>query len=202
MNGRTYRSVLSYHLGIPLFPLSRPCSACSRVFHGDVFDDHAVSCSGTVGVKHRYNLVRDTLLDICFRSAISVAKEVDVGLIDAHDKPLRPADLLLYSRGWDVCVDLTGSSPLTQSAMADYAPGRVVVDAARRKYAKYQNLCEERVYGFLPFSFSSLGKLETGAVALLKRIQKILVSQDAVRRAAAHIFSRIGFVIAKGVEPR
>ncbi|KAL6575177.1 hypothetical protein OROMI_012462 [Orobanche minor] len=201
MNGRTYRSVKSYQLGIPMFPVSRSCSACSRVFHDDVFGDHAVSCSGTVGVKHRHNLVRDTLLDIYFQSRISAAKEVDVGLIDGHDKPFRPADLLLYSwdRGRDVYVDLTGSSPLTQSAMADYALRRVVIDAVRRKCAKYQDLCEERGYGFLPFSFSLLGELETGAVALLKRIQKISVSEDAGRRAAAHIFSRIGFVIVKGV---
>ncbi|KAL9247624.1 hypothetical protein vseg_021038 [Gypsophila vaccaria] len=201
MNGRTYRCVLSYRLGVPLFPVVRPCSACSRVFDGDAFGDHAVSCTGTVGVKHRHNLVRDTLLDICFRAGISAAKEVDVGLSDGNGKPLRPADLLLYSwdRGRDVYVDLTGSSPLTHSALPDYAPGRVVADAARRKCAKYQVLCEARGYGFLPFSFSSLGELEGGAVDLLKRIQRISVSHDARKRVAAHIFTRICFSIAKGV---
>ncbi|GJU95123.1 hypothetical protein Tco_1319879 [Tanacetum coccineum] len=46
---------------------------------------------------------------------ISAGKEVDIGLSDGHDKPLRLADILLYSwdGGLDVCVDLTGSSPLT-----------------------------------------------------------------------------------------
>ncbi|CAL1412206.1 unnamed protein product [Linum trigynum] len=48
MNGRTYRSVLSYRLGVPLFLVSRPYSACSRVFDGDVFGDHVVSCVGIV----------------------------------------------------------------------------------------------------------------------------------------------------------
>ena len=141
---------------------------------GDIFGDHAVSCAGSVGLKHRHNLVRDTLLDICFRSGISAGKEVDIGLIDELDKPLRPADLLLYSwdRGLDVCVDLTGSSPLTQSGMADFVPGQVVENAARRKCVKYRELCSAKGYGFLPFSFSSLGELHSDAIDLLKRVQK------------------------------
>ncbi|KAL9230876.1 hypothetical protein vseg_006169 [Gypsophila vaccaria] len=98
-----------------------------------------------------------------------------------------------------MCVDLTGSSPLTLSALPDYAPGRIVADAARRKCAKYQVLCEAHGYCFLPFSFSSLGELESGAVDLFKRIQRISVSHDTGKRAAAHIFTRICFIIAKGV---
>ena len=201
MNDRTYRCVLGYRLGIPLFRVTRPCSACSRVFEGDIFGDHAVFCAGIIGIKHRHNLVRDTLLDICFRSGISAGREVDIGLVDGHDKPLRPADLLLYSwdKGLDVCVDLTGSSPLTQSALADFVPGRVVTDAAQRKCAKYQGLCTARGYGFLPFSFSSLGELDTDAVTLLQRIRKFSMTQDAGARAAAFIFTRISFAIAKGV---
>ncbi|KAL9226128.1 hypothetical protein vseg_001975 [Gypsophila vaccaria] len=201
MNGRIYHCVLGYQLGIPLFLVVRHCSVCSRVFDGDAFGDHAVFCSGTVGVKHRHNPVRDTLLDIYFRAGISAAKKVDVGLIGGHGKPLRPADLLLYSwyMGRDVCVDLTGSSPLSNSAFPDYAPGWVVADAARRKCAKYLALCEARGYGFLPFSFSSLGELEGGAVDLLKRIQRNSVSHDAGKRVTAHIFTRICFSIAKGV---
>nr|GEZ63864.1 hypothetical protein [Tanacetum cinerariifolium] len=48
------------------------------------------------------------------------------------DKPSRAADVLLYSwdRGLDVCVDLTGSSPLTQTGMVDFVPDRAVIDAA------------------------------------------------------------------------
>ncbi|XP_074271262.1 uncharacterized protein LOC141595191 [Silene latifolia] len=58
--------------------------------------------------------------------------EVDIGLVDGLGCSLRPADLLLYSwdRGRDVCVDLTGSSPLSQTGLSDFVPGRVVADAA------------------------------------------------------------------------
>ncbi|GJY22392.1 putative reverse transcriptase domain-containing protein [Tanacetum coccineum] len=201
MNGKTYRSVLCYRLGVPLFSVSKPCSACSRVFAGDIYGDHAVSCAGIIGIKHRHNMVRDTLVDICFRSGISAGKEVDIGLDGGHDKKLRPADMLLYSwdGGLDVCVDLTGSSPLTQTGMTDFAPGRAVTDAAHRKRGKYMAKCAAIGYGFLPFSFSSLGELETDVVTLLRRIRKFSMAQDIGARAAIHIFNRISFAIAKGV---
>ncbi|GJT75784.1 hypothetical protein Tco_1042509 [Tanacetum coccineum] len=201
MSGKTYRCVLCYRLGVPLFSVSKPCLACSKVFTGDIYRDHAVSCVGIIGIKHRHNVVRDTLVDICFWSGILAGKEVDIGLGRGCDKPLRPADMLLYSwdKGLDVCVDLTGSSPLTQTGMVDFMPGRAVIDAAHRKRVKYEAKCANIVYGFLPFSFSSLGELEKDAVTLLKRIRKFSVTQDIGARAAIHIFNRISFAIAKGV---
>ncbi|GKG45801.1 hypothetical protein Tco_0498247, partial [Tanacetum coccineum] len=104
MNDRTYWCVLCYRLGVPLFSVLKPCSACSRVFAGDIYGDHAVSCAGIVGIKHRHNLVRDTIFDICFQSGILAGKEVDIGLSDGSDKNLRPADMLLYS--WDRGLDV------------------------------------------------------------------------------------------------
>ncbi|GJS90862.1 hypothetical protein Tco_0773498 [Tanacetum coccineum] len=97
MNDRTYRYVLCYRLGVPLFSVPKPCSACSRVFTRDIYRDHAVSCAVIVGIKHRHNLVRDTIADICFRYGISDGKEIDIGLGGGCDKPLRHADMLLYS---------------------------------------------------------------------------------------------------------
>nr|GEY95029.1 hypothetical protein [Tanacetum cinerariifolium] len=172
MNGKTYRYVLCYRLGVPLFSVSKPCSACSKVFTGDIYGDHAVSCAGIIGIKHRHNMVRDTLVDICFRPGISA--------------------------GLDVCVDLTRCSPLTQTGLTDFLAGRAVVDAAHRKCVKYEAKCADIGYGFLPFSFSSFGELENDAVNLLKRIRKFSVTQDIRARAAVYIFNRISFVIAKG----
>nr|GEV45461.1 reverse transcriptase domain-containing protein [Tanacetum cinerariifolium] len=99
-----------------------------RVFAGDIYGDHALSCAGIIGIKHRRNVVRDTLVDICFR-------------------------------GMDVYVDLTGSSPLTQTWMVDFVPGRVVIEAAQHKRVKYETKCADIGYGFLPFSFSSFENL-------------------------------------------
>ncbi|GJX79191.1 hypothetical protein Tco_0327340 [Tanacetum coccineum] len=83
-------------LDIPLLSVLKPCSACSRVFAGDIYGDHVVSCAG--------------------------GKEVYIELGEGRDKPLRPTDMLLYSwdRGLDVCVDLTCSSPLTQTGMVNF----------------------------------------------------------------------------------
>ncbi|GJZ71648.1 hypothetical protein Tco_0635499 [Tanacetum coccineum] len=129
---------------------------------GQTMNDHAVSCAGIIGIKHRHNVVRDTLVDICYRSGISAGKDVDIGLDGGRDKPLRPPDMLLYSwdGGLDVCIG----------------------------------------YVILPFSFSSLGELEADAVTLLKRIRKFSMAHDIGARVAVHIFNRISFAIAKGVE--
>nr|GEW69927.1 anaphase-promoting complex subunit 2 isoform X1 [Tanacetum cinerariifolium] len=48
---------------------------------------HVVSCAGIIGIKHRHNVVRDTLVDICYRSGILAGKEVDIGLDGGRDKP-------------------------------------------------------------------------------------------------------------------
>ncbi|GJX10345.1 retrovirus-related pol polyprotein from transposon TNT 1-94 [Tanacetum coccineum] len=175
MNGKTYRSILCYRLGVPLFSVSKPCSACSKVFIEDIYGDHAISCAGIIGIKHRHNMVRDTLVDISHMPLYS------------------------WDGGLDVCVDLTGSSPLTQTGMSDFAPGRAVTDAAQRKRGKYMTKCADIGYGFLPFSFSSFGELEKDAVTLLKRVRNFSMAQDIGARAASHIFNRIGFSIAKGV---
>ncbi|GKD40351.1 hypothetical protein Tco_1260558 [Tanacetum coccineum] len=95
--------------------------------------------------------------------------------------------------------NLTGSSPLTQTGMADFVLGRAVIDVVQRKSGKYMAKCAAIGYDFLPFSFSSLGELEADAVTLLKRIRKFSMAQDIGARAAVHIFNRISFAIAKGV---
>nr|GEV05334.1 hypothetical protein [Tanacetum cinerariifolium] len=131
--------------------LGQTMNACSRVFVGHIYGDRVVSCAGIIGIKHRHKVVRDTIVDICYRSGISAGKEVDIGL-----------------------------------------------DGGRKR-GKYMAKCAAIGYGFLPFTFSSLGELETDAVTLLKRIQKFSMAQDIEARAAAHIFNMISFAIIKRV---
>ncbi|GKE08067.1 hypothetical protein Tco_1411618 [Tanacetum coccineum] len=47
--------------------------------------------------------------------------------------------------------------------MVDFGPGCAVIDAAHRKRVKYEAKCADIGYGFLPFSFSSLGELDKDA---------------------------------------
>ncbi|GJX24066.1 hypothetical protein Tco_0228511 [Tanacetum coccineum] len=164
---------LKWRITLLIYGLGQTMNACSKVFTGDIYGDHAISCVGIIGIKHRHNVVHDTLVDACFRSGISATKEVDIGHSGGYDKPLRPVDILLYSwdEGLDVCVDLTGSSPLMQTRMVDFVPGRAEIDATHQK----------------------------NAVSILKRIRKFSVTQDIGARAAVHIFNKISFAIAKGV---
>nr|GEV40742.1 hypothetical protein [Tanacetum cinerariifolium] len=111
---------------------------------------------------------------------------------------LAPSDggLILY-QAYGNLYAMIGSSPLTQSGIADFLPGRAVIDAEHRKRGKYMTKCAAIGYGFLLFSFSSLGELETDAVTLLKRIRNFFMAQDIGARAAIYIFNRISFAIAK-----
>ncbi|GKC42008.1 hypothetical protein Tco_1059730, partial [Tanacetum coccineum] len=126
-----------------------------------------------IGWVFPYSLSRSSAL---LAPRISAGKEVNIELGGGRDKPLCPADMLLYS--WDgeldVCVYLTGSLPLTQTGMIDFLPRRAVTEATQRKHVKYEAKCAEIIYGFLPFSFSSFGELERDAITLLKRIPKWL----------------------------
>ncbi|GJS12865.1 hypothetical protein Tco_0407337 [Tanacetum coccineum] len=61
------------------------------------------------------------------------------------------------------------------------------VKSAHRKRIKYEAKCTDIGYGFLPFSFSSLGELEKDAVTLLKRIRKFSVTQDIGAHVGVHI---------------
>nr|GEU79890.1 hypothetical protein [Tanacetum cinerariifolium] len=81
--------------------LGQTMNACSRVFTGVIYGDDFVSCADIIGIKHQHKVVGDTLVDFWFRSGILASKVVDIELGE-------------------------GSSPLTQTGLADYLPGRVV----------------------------------------------------------------------------
>ncbi|GKC92955.1 hypothetical protein Tco_1158397 [Tanacetum coccineum] len=96
----------------------KSCLACSRVFAADIYGDYDVSCDGIVGIKHRHNIVRDTLVDICFRSGILAGKEVDIVLSEGQDKPLRPADI--------VSLNFIESIKEARSCVQDLTSGEIV----------------------------------------------------------------------------
>jgi hypothetical protein len=109
------------------------------------------------------------LLTYVLGQGFRLVKRLILGFVGERDKPLCPADMLLYSwdGGLDVCVDLTGPSPFAQTCIVDFVSGRAVIEAAQRKRVKYEAKCVDIGYGFLPFSFSSFGELEKDAMTLL-----------------------------------
>nr|GEZ54213.1 reverse transcriptase domain-containing protein [Tanacetum cinerariifolium] len=56
------RSAVEYQSKLRVVPISGL---------GQTVNYHVVSCAGVIGIKHRHNVVRDTLVDICYRSGIS-----------------------------------------------------------------------------------------------------------------------------------
>nr|GEW22733.1 hypothetical protein [Tanacetum cinerariifolium] len=152
MNGKTYHCVLSYQLGIPLFSVLKPCSACSRVFAEHIYGDHVVLCAGIIGIKHHQNVVHDTRVDICFCSGILAGKEVDIGLDGGCNKPFCQAYMLLYlwDGGLDVCIDLSGFSPLAavqnpNSSNNDSLNVKASLEDSSMVYAT-----NDRVFDFIP----------------------------------------------------
>ncbi|GJU96686.1 transposase, MuDR, MULE transposase domain protein [Tanacetum coccineum] len=101
----------AFNLKMKIDLLSNPSEIAAPKFMKKTGKDHVVSCAGIVGIKHRHNVVRDILVDICFQSRISAGKEVDIGL---------------------------GSSPLMQTGMVDFVHGHAVIEAAQRKRVKYE----------------------------------------------------------------
>ncbi|GJR94840.1 hypothetical protein Tco_0267014 [Tanacetum coccineum] len=146
----------------------------------DVVDDHAVFMASKVlkcGDDSEYGT--NSLLEQWRKTKPNDDYiSYDNDLYESHDmyENLQAICDDLISR-LDVCVDLTGSSPLMQTGMVDFV-----------------SRC-----AFSPLSFSSFGELEKDAVTLLKRIRKFSVAQDIRTRAAIHIFSRTSFAITRGV---
>ncbi|GKC18341.1 hypothetical protein Tco_1020491 [Tanacetum coccineum] len=127
--------------------------------------------------------------------------KLTLGMVEGVTKPyvLRIC-YYIHGREGLMCVWMCGSSYfVTDCPMADFVPGRAVIDAAQRKRGKYITKCADIGYGFLPFSFSSFGELQKDAVTLLKRVRKFSMAQDIRARAAVYIFNRISFSIVKGV---
>nr|GEX71514.1 hypothetical protein [Tanacetum cinerariifolium] len=89
--------------------------------------------------------------------------EVDIGLDEGRDKPLHPTDMFLYSwdGGLNVCLDLTGSSPLTQTGTVDFVSGRAAIEVAQRKRVKYEaNATEDAAAADLAVAGAALSRAE------------------------------------------
>nr|GEW26602.1 probable ribosome-binding factor A, chloroplastic [Tanacetum cinerariifolium] len=90
---------------------------------------------------------------------------LDVFLEELEEDDTRMCSISFgYDDGASMVYVCFGFSPLTQIEMVDFVSGRAVIDVAQRKFGKNMAKCAAIGYGFLPFSFSSLGELEADAV--------------------------------------
>ncbi|XP_026433584.1 uncharacterized protein LOC113331022 [Papaver somniferum] len=196
---RQFQSILKYWLAIPFFEEDSRCSMCNRPM--DIYADHAVHCASEVGSKFRHDMVRDALLDICYRSGVVARKEVSLGFLSNSDKELKPADIMVHN--WeddkDVCFDVTGISPFTTSRTRNTPPGQAIIAAVSRKRTKYLHKCMTLGYGFQALAFSTMGELGDDLVLFLKRLSNCLVSHDVNHKIGNSLFHRLGIIIQKGV---
>ncbi|GJT16820.1 retrovirus-related pol polyprotein from transposon TNT 1-94 [Tanacetum coccineum] len=169
MSPVVYRTILKYHLMIPLFPVDAICPVCHKACL-DSFGEHAVHCKELSGFKNRHDMVMDVLFDICRRVGISAKKEAPViFLTDLSDRrsTLRPTDAALK--------------------------------ASSCKVTKHEKACIENQHVFIPFAFDTFGFLAPEAVELLNRVQRVMNSNVMTPRSTNVVFHRIIFAIQKGL---
>ncbi|XP_026379082.1 uncharacterized protein LOC113273647 [Papaver somniferum] len=156
---RQFRDVLCYRLGIPLFVDNSLCPSCNKSM--DIFGDHALHCAKDIGYKFRHDVVRDVIIDICYKANVPVRKEVSLGLRTNDEKDLKPADILVlnWENGKYVCMDVTGVSPFTGDGVRSFVPGKAISDAVSHKRTKYLDKCAAHGYGLGVLAFSTLGEL-------------------------------------------
>ncbi|GJW40259.1 hypothetical protein Tco_0066104 [Tanacetum coccineum] len=75
-----YRTIFTYRLMIPLFPVDAICPFYHKACL-DSFGEHAVHCKELPSFKYRHDMVMDVLFDICRRVGISVKKEAHVNFL-------------------------------------------------------------------------------------------------------------------------
>ncbi|XP_026378741.1 uncharacterized protein LOC113273199 [Papaver somniferum] len=111
-----------------------------------------------VGLKFRHDLVRDVIVDICYKAGVPVRKEVFLGFLSDNDKNLRPADILIlnWENGEDVCTDVIGVSPFTGEGVRVFSHG----------------------FSLCILAFSTLGEIGEDTLCSSKRLKNYLVTND------------------------
>ena len=163
----------------------------------DPFGDHALSCHGC-GIYRRHNLVRDCLFHLSREAGW--APELEVA---PPNSTQRPADVLLTTKGvhpvavdFSVCHPLRPSHTITQECKPD-----VFADAVESaKIVKYEALCPQVGWSFIPFGIESAGGLGCRARKLLRQLttQISMTSGRQVPDVASEVSARVSTALAKG----
>lgn len=199
LGSRQFRAVLCYRLDIPFFVENGLCSSCNKFM--DIFGDHALHCAKDVGSKFRHDLVRDVVVDICYKANVPARKEVSLGMVSDDGKDLKPADILVvnWENGQDVCMDVTGVSPFTGEGIRSFVSGKAISKAVSRKQAKYLEKCASLGYGLGVLAFSTLGELGEDTLCFFRRLKNCIVNNDASSGFGNFIFHKLGIAIQRGV---
>ncbi|GJT93516.1 hypothetical protein Tco_1082361 [Tanacetum coccineum] len=170
-----YRTILKYHLMIPLFPVDEICPVCRKVCL-DSFGEHVVHCKELSGFKYRHDMVRDVIFDVCRRAGISAKKEAPVNFLTDP---------------------LDGRSTSDQLTSRGFTAKQTVLKAVSCKVTKHEKACIENQHVLVPFVFDTFDFLAPEAVELLNGVQQVMHSNVMTLRSTNIVFKRISFAIQK-----
>ena len=174
----TYRLGLRWWLGLPLIEVGDQvtpvCSGCQGTV--DLFGDHLLCCP-RINFAVRHNALKDALAGVLREAGQGVGVEVPIP--DCQDASLRPADLLLrhLHAGKDTAVDLTVAHGWQAQESATVSRERWRTFLRRKeaaKVAKYEDVCAEAGWAFLPAAFGTWGGQGPQAARLVSRCCKMV----------------------------
>ena len=108
--------IVRYRLGINVYSSEGNCPACGQ--ESDKLGDHALACVRSRDRIARHDLLRDVIYEAASSASLAPVKE------ERHLLPgtaARPGDVFIrrWSDGKDAALDVTVTSPLASSNLAD-----------------------------------------------------------------------------------
>ena len=197
----SYRSLLRWHLGVPLIPVilsGRPCPlGCGQPL--DPFGDHVVCCRRNK-LWQRHRTLQAFLTAALRARGIPVKEEVSI----CSDLK-RDADILLPH--WDgaagLAIDVGVCHPCPPSTgWSAEASAKTLAARADRKIAKYGDRCRAQGARFAPFVLGVWGSLAPGATDLWLEVQRRLaahISGPARSRFIAELKQNLSLSLMRGV---
>ena len=166
----TFRSLLLWHLGIPLLGTQfagSPCPLCLAPM--DTWGDHLVCC-GRNGLWRRHFAVQAYLLKALQDAGVAAVREKAF-----PNSQHRPADIFLPSNGPstpDMAVDILvcHSRPMTLDPLSVSAARGVAKAALKTKTDHYEAECARVGWSFSPLAFSAWGGVNPDSQATLNSI--------------------------------
>lgn len=168
MSSTSFRKVLLYRTGHPLFSEPRSCTACGRRAFSDTEGDHDAIYRGGDRLVCRHNLLRDTLFNLAQPAHLDLRKEETYLFDDSAD---RPANILLPSwvGGRELCIVVSVASPFVSTDLVQ-SRGAITQISEQRKLNKYEKRCENSNPLFVPFVMETKGGFGSRTRAFLHRL--------------------------------
>ena len=194
---------VKYRLGLPVFIVEGPCTACGRP--SDRYGDHALGCAQQGERLSRHNTLRDAIYQAAQQAVLSPTREERYLLSQQGRELERPGDVLIpnWTSGMDTALDITVISPLQASEVkkATEESGSALEHRFRAKMSKYFDACKDQGIHFLPLPVETLGAWHPRAISALTRLGQQLARQTGrmEEETVRHLFQRLSILLMKSI---